>query len=90
MLTTAIPIAPAGLGVNEWVFVMVMVAFRTPADIAAQWAVPNRELVTMAGALVGVMGVLVGMATGGLEAHPSCLVDLRSAGIETANSLTSR
>ena len=62
ILTSVIPIAPAGLGVNEWAFVMVMTAFRTPADIAAQWVVLNRVLAIMAGVQVGVTGIVVGMA----------------------------
>lgn len=61
MLASALPLTPGGLGVIEWTFVSVLVAFGTRFDAAAEWAVLNRLAVTLAGIAIGIMGAMVGL-----------------------------
>ncbi len=68
-LATALPLTPAGLGVNELTFAAVLVAFGMPLDLATEWALVNRVLVTVASLLVAGTGVAVG-ARRSLSARP--------------------
>lgn len=63
MVAVAVPITPAGLGVNEWVFASILVLLGNPFDLAAQVVVINRILGTVAFVIVGVAGGLVGAGT---------------------------
>jgi len=59
MLASTLAATPAAIGVNEWAFVAVLMAFGTPLDIATQWAIANRILVAAASLVVGVLGTVL-------------------------------
>lgn len=58
-IVTALPITPAGFGVNEWTFAAVMAAFGVSLQTAAEWALVNRVVVTVASLTVSAVGVAV-------------------------------
>jgi uncharacterized membrane protein YbhN (UPF0104 family) len=57
VLATAIPLTPAGLGVNEWTFVGVLSLLGAAAAVATQWALVNRILVFAVSVAIGVAGI---------------------------------
>jgi uncharacterized membrane protein YbhN (UPF0104 family) len=69
LLAAAVPLTPGGLGMVEWAFASALVAYGTRFEIAAQWAVLNRLIVTIAAIAIGIAGVLVGIAIRSLRAR---------------------
>ena len=54
VLATALAPTPAGLGINEWTYSSLLLAFGTPLSVAAEWSVANRFLVMAASGLIGI------------------------------------
>lgn len=62
MIANALAITPGGLGINEWSISSALFALGTPFPVAAQWALVNRVLVTVAAGVCGVGGILIAFA----------------------------
>lgn len=63
VIGNALAVTPGGLGVNEWAVSSALVAFGTPFQSAAQWAIVNRIYVVLAAMLGGIFGfVIIGLA----------------------------
>lgn len=56
VLASVFVTTPAGLGVNEFTFGVVLAALGTPFDAAVEWALVNRVLVTVASLIIGGIG----------------------------------
>ena len=72
VLATAMPLTPAGIGINEGTFAAVLAAQGTPLDSAIKWALLNRALVCAASLLIGAFGLASSvMLCAGVDRLPS-------------------
>jgi Lysylphosphatidylglycerol synthase TM region len=63
MIAVALAITPGALGVNEWTLAAVLLAFGTPIQVSAEWALAVRVLMLAAAALWGLAGLAIAAAT---------------------------